>query len=63
MIRLLAFALNAHERLELGKGISDSNEPDLWRKDLAGMSDGSMNLQCSIRDDREGAVRVEMEGA
>jgi uncharacterized protein YaeQ len=36
MIRLLAFALNAHERLEFGKGISDSDEPDLWRKDLAG---------------------------
>jgi uncharacterized protein YaeQ len=134
MIRLLAFALNAHERLEFGKGISDSDEPDLWRKDLAGaielwielghpaervlakaigrsprvivytysanperwwdpikhrfegerklsvfhvsprsakdlarMSDGSMNLQCSIqdgeiwfRDDKEGAVRVDM---
>ena len=36
MIRLLAFALNAHERLEFGKGISDSDEPDLWQKDLAG---------------------------
>ncbi|MCX7038131.1 MAG: YaeQ family protein [Spirochaetes bacterium] len=134
MIRLLAFALKAHERLEFGKGISDSEEPDLWRKDLAGaielwielghpdegvlskaigrsprvivstysakperwwdpirhrfegerklsvfhvssrsarelarMSDGTMILQCSIqdgeiwfRDDREGAVRVEM---
>jgi uncharacterized protein YaeQ len=36
MIRLLAFALNADERLEFGKGISDSDEPDLWRKDLAG---------------------------
>ena len=36
MIRLLAFALNAHERLEFGKGISDHDEPDLWRKDLTG---------------------------
>lgn len=36
MVRLLAFALNAHERLEFGKGISDSDEPDLWLKDLAG---------------------------
>ncbi len=36
MVRLLAFALNAHERLEFGKGISDSDEPDLWQKDLAG---------------------------
>ena len=36
MVRLLAFALNAHERLEFGKGISDSDEPDLWQKDLTG---------------------------
>ncbi len=36
MIRLLAFALNGHERLEFGKGISDSDEPDLWLKDLTG---------------------------
>ena len=135
MVRLLAFALNAHERLEFGKGISDSEEPDLWLKDLAGdiqlwielghpdekvlaralgrsrqvmtyaysarpelwwdpikqrfagekrlvvhhvsagsardlaeMSSPSMKLQCSlqdgeiwVRDDKEGAVQVEME--
>lgn len=36
MIRLLAFALNAQERLEFGKGISDSDEPDLWLRDLTG---------------------------
>lgn len=36
MVRLLAFALHAHERLEFGKGISDSDEPDLWQKDLSG---------------------------
>jgi uncharacterized protein YaeQ len=36
MVRLLAFALNGHERLEFGKGISDSDEPDLWLKDLTG---------------------------
>lgn len=36
MIRVLAFALNASERLEFGKGISDSDEPDLWQKDLTG---------------------------
>jgi uncharacterized protein YaeQ len=35
MVRLLAFGLNAHERLEFGKGIS-SEEPDLWQRDLAG---------------------------
>ncbi len=36
MVRLLAFALNAHERLEFGRGISESGEPDLWRRDLTG---------------------------
>ena len=34
MIRLLAFILNAHERLQLAKGLSDDSEPDLWQKDL-----------------------------
>ena len=37
MIRILVFALNAHESLEFGKGISDSDEPDLWQKDLTGL--------------------------
>jgi uncharacterized protein YaeQ len=36
MVRLLAFALNAHERLEFGRGISEAEEPDLWIRDLAG---------------------------
>jgi uncharacterized protein YaeQ len=36
MVRLLAFALNAHERLEFGKGLSAADEPDLWRRDLTG---------------------------
>lgn len=36
MVRVLVFALNAHERLEFGKGISDTEEPDLWLKDLTG---------------------------
>ncbi|MBI3284208.1 MAG: YaeQ family protein [Burkholderiales bacterium] len=33
MIRVLAFAIHAAERLEFGKGISDTEEPDLWEKD------------------------------
>jgi len=33
MVRLLAFALYAEDRLEFGKGISDEDEPALWRKD------------------------------
>ena len=36
MVRLLAFALNAHARLEFGKGISSDDEPALWRRDLTG---------------------------
>jgi uncharacterized protein YaeQ len=36
MVRLLAFALNAHEYLAFGKGLSDVDEADLWQKDLTG---------------------------
>lgn len=32
MVRLLAFALYAEDRLEFGKGLSNDEEPDLWRK-------------------------------
>ena len=33
MVRLLAFALNADERLSFGKGVSTDDEPALWLKD------------------------------
>jgi len=36
MVRLLAFALFAHERLEFGRGLSSEDEPDLWRRSLDG---------------------------
>src|SRR5690242_20968621 len=36
MVRVLAFALNPHEHLEFGKGLSATDEPDLWQKDLTG---------------------------
>jgi len=36
MVRLLAFALHAHEALSFGKGLSADDEPDLWQKDLTG---------------------------
>ncbi len=39
MVRIVVFALNAHEQLEFGKGISDTDEPDLWQKDLTGAID------------------------
>ncbi|WP_438987085.1 YaeQ family protein [Marivivens donghaensis] len=35
MVRLLAFALNAHEQLEMTKGISNDDEPDIWQKSLS----------------------------
>lgn len=34
MMRLVAFALNAHEDLVFTKGISTEDEPDIWQKDL-----------------------------
>lgn len=36
MVRLIAFALFASERLEFGKGLSTDDEPDLWRRDYTG---------------------------
>jgi uncharacterized protein YaeQ len=36
MVRILAFALNADESLAFTKGLSDTDEPDVWRKDLTG---------------------------
>lgn len=39
MLRILAFALNAHEHLEMTKGISTDDEPDIWQKSLSGELD------------------------
>lgn len=39
MVRLLAFALNAHDELTFGKGLSTVDEPALWRKDLTSAID------------------------
>lgn len=39
MVRLLAFALHADERLEFGRGLSQDDEPDLWLKELTGEID------------------------
>jgi uncharacterized protein YaeQ len=35
MLRILAFAIHADERLEFGRGISTDSEPDLWQKSLS----------------------------
>lgn len=34
MVRLLAFALFADERLQFGRGVSSDEEPDLWQRSL-----------------------------
>ncbi len=39
MVRIVAFALNAHEHLEMTKGLSTGDEPDIWRKSLSGEID------------------------
>lgn len=36
LIRLLAFAFNADERLEFTRGLSADDEPELWAKELTG---------------------------
>ena len=35
MVRLLAFALNAHPELQFTKGLSTDDEPELWQKSLS----------------------------
>src|SRR5690606_9036867 len=39
MVRLVAFGLHAQEGLAFTKGLSDTDEPDLWLKDLTGAID------------------------
>lgn len=36
MVRLLVFAIHAHEHLTFTKGLSTDDEPDLWNKNLSG---------------------------
>ena len=36
MVRLLAFALQASDKLTFANGITDNNEADIWQKDLTG---------------------------
>lgn len=36
MVRLIAFALYADERLEFGRGLSDTDDADLWQRDYTG---------------------------
>jgi uncharacterized protein YaeQ len=50
MVRVLAFALHANERLEFGRGLSTEDEPDLWQKDLTGNID--LWIDVGLPDDR-----------
>ena len=51
MVRLLAFALHAHERLEFGRGLSAEDEPDLFRRDLTGALEQWIDV--GLPDERE----------
>ena len=51
MVRVLAFALHASDRLEFGRGISAEDEPDLWARDLTGAIEHWIEL--GLPDERE----------
>jgi len=51
MVRLLAFALNADERLAFGRGLSSEGEADLARTDLTGAID--LWIDVGLPDERE----------
>ncbi len=44
MVRLIAFALFADERLEFGRGLSSDDEPDLWRRSRDGQIEQWIDL-------------------
>jgi len=51
MVRVLAFALNADDSLEFGRGLSSEGEPDLVRRDLTGAIDQWIDV--GLPDERE----------
>ncbi|MFA5455169.1 MAG: YaeQ family protein [Sulfurimonas sp.] len=53
MIKLVAFMLNADERLLFSKGISQDDEPDLWQKAL----DGDIKLWIDLGQPDEKRIR------
>ncbi|TAN53760.1 MAG: YaeQ family protein [Methylococcaceae bacterium] len=50
MVRLLAFALHAHEDLQFTKGLSTDDEADLWQKSLTG--DIDLWIDVGLPDDK-----------
>src|SRR3982751_4014640 len=53
MVRLLAFALYADERLEFGRGLSSEDEPALWDR----ARDGEIALWIELGQPDESRVR------
>jgi uncharacterized protein YaeQ len=53
MARLIAFVLNADESLAFSKGISQDDEPDLWKKAL----DGEITLWIDLGQPDEKRIR------
>jgi uncharacterized protein YaeQ len=53
MVRLAAFVLNADEALQFCKGISQDDEPDLWKKAL----DGEIKLWIDLGQPDEKRIR------
>ena len=51
MVRILAFALFAAERLEFGRGLSSEDEPDLVERDLTGAIERWIDV--GLPDERE----------
>ena len=49
MVRLLAFALFADERLEFGRGLSTDEDPDLWRRVYWGR--GARGIELGVLDE------------
>lgn len=51
MVRLLAFALNADDALEFGRGLSAEDEADLVKRDLTGVIE--LWIEVGLPDERE----------
>src|SRR5258705_4450947 len=51
MVRILAFAFNADEALEFGRGLSAEDEPDLVKRDLTGAIE--LWIEVGLPDERE----------
>ncbi|MEJ2764989.1 YaeQ family protein [Photobacterium sp. MCCC 1A19761] len=50
MLRLLAWGLNADESLQFTKGLSDTDEPDLWRRNL--MDEVELWIELGLPDEK-----------